>query len=170
MLEHLQAGDIDWAYSPCRCPPMVSWSARCSTNLSWWPCRSSTSCASRKSIKPTDLNGETLLLLEDGHCLRDQALDVCARAQLHEKQDFRATSLETLRQMVASGGGITLLPLLASSGAYGNARGVVDRALCEAGCRCATSAPCGARLRRAASRIEAVCEIIAETAGKQVDA
>jgi LysR family hydrogen peroxide-inducible transcriptional activator len=43
---------------------------------------------------------------------------------MHEKQDFRATSLETLRQMVASGVGITLLPELAGRGAYGNARGV----------------------------------------------
>ena len=43
---------------------------------------------------------------------------------MHEKQDFRATSLETLRQMVAAGVGITLLPELAGRGAYGNARGV----------------------------------------------
>ena len=78
----------------------------------------------RKSIKLEDLRDETLLLLEDGHCLRDQALDICAGADLHEKQDFRATSLETLRQMVASGVGITLLPELAGRGAYGAARGV----------------------------------------------
>ncbi len=54
-------------------------------------------------VRIDDLNGETLLLLEDGHCLRDQALDVCNRLGVHEKQDFRATSLETLRQMVAAG-------------------------------------------------------------------
>ena len=83
--------------------------------------------AQRKAIKVADLSQETLLLLEDGHCLRDQALDICATTDVHEKQDFRATSLETLRQMVASGVGITLLPELASRGAYGNARGVVSR-------------------------------------------
>jgi LysR family hydrogen peroxide-inducible transcriptional activator len=66
-----------------------------------------------------------MLLLEDGHCLRDQALEICAGTSLHEKQDFRATSLETLRQMVAAGVGITLLPELAGRGAYGAARGVV---------------------------------------------
>jgi len=71
-----------------------------------------------------DLAHETLLLLEDGHCLREQALDICASTDVHEKQNFRATSLETLRQMVASGVGITLLPELAGRGAYGNARGV----------------------------------------------
>jgi LysR family hydrogen peroxide-inducible transcriptional activator len=80
--------------------------------------------AQRSSIKVDDLAHETLLLLEDGHCLRDQALDICSGADVHEKQDFRATSLETLRQMVASGVGITLLPELAGRGAYGNARGV----------------------------------------------
>jgi LysR family hydrogen peroxide-inducible transcriptional activator len=80
--------------------------------------------AQRGSIKVDDLSHETLLLLEDGHCLRDQALDICSSTDVHEKQDFRATSLETLRQMVAAGVGITLLPEFASRGAYGNARGV----------------------------------------------
>jgi LysR family hydrogen peroxide-inducible transcriptional activator len=83
--------------------------------------------AQRNSIRLEDLNHETLLLLEDGHCLRDQALDICSGSDVHEKQDFRATSLETLRQMVAAGVGITLLPELAGRGAYGNARGVAIR-------------------------------------------
>jgi LysR family hydrogen peroxide-inducible transcriptional activator len=59
------------------------------------------------------LSGETLLLLEDGHCLRDQALEVCSRVGLSDEQDYRATSLETLRQMVAANAGITLMPELA---------------------------------------------------------
>ena len=67
-------------------------------------------------MKIDDLNGETLLLLEDGHCLRDQALDVCSRIDVKESEDYRATSLETLRQMVAAGLGITLLPELATRG------------------------------------------------------
>jgi LysR family hydrogen peroxide-inducible transcriptional activator len=83
--------------------------------------------STRSTIRIADLSDETLLLLEDGHCLRDQALDICANADVHEKQDFRATSLETLRQMVASGVGITLLPELAGRGAYGAARGVTIR-------------------------------------------
>ena len=68
--------------------------------------------AQRNSIRVDDLSHETLLLLEDGHCLRDQALDICSSADVHEKQDFRATSLETMRQMVAAGVGVTLLPAL----------------------------------------------------------
>jgi LysR family hydrogen peroxide-inducible transcriptional activator len=83
--------------------------------------------ARQASVRLSDLENESLLLLEEGHCLRDQALEVCNRISVHERQDFRATSLETLRQMVATGAGITLMPALASGGAYGNARGVVIR-------------------------------------------
>ncbi len=61
------------------------------------------------------LEGEPVLLLEDGHCLREQALSVCRMASATERGGFRATSLETLRQMVAAGVGITLLPELAVS-------------------------------------------------------
>lgn len=59
------------------------------------------------------LSGEHLLLLEEGHCLRDQALSVCRLSGADERSGFRATSLETLRQMVAAGVGVTLLPELA---------------------------------------------------------
>jgi len=69
--------------------------------------------AKRKSINQNEIKGEHLLLLEDGHCLRSQALEVCSMIGASEQQDFRATSLETLRQMVASGIGITLIPKLA---------------------------------------------------------
>ena len=69
--------------------------------------------ASSKPLTMRDLANESLLLLEDGHCLRDQALDVCHLAGAGEKTGFRATSLETLRQMVAANVGITLLPVLA---------------------------------------------------------
>lgn len=69
--------------------------------------------AKRRSLTIDDLESESLLLLEDGHCLRDQALDVCQLAGASERDGFRATSLETLRQMVAANVGITLLPQLA---------------------------------------------------------
>jgi LysR family hydrogen peroxide-inducible transcriptional activator len=69
---------------------------------------------SAKELHLKDLNHDNLLLLEEGHCLRDQALELCRRkSNLKEKTNYRATSLETLRHMVASGAGITLLPLLA---------------------------------------------------------
>ncbi len=69
--------------------------------------------ASHPRLKLADIADEHLLLLEEGHCLRDQALSVCQLAGAGEKEGFRATSLETLRQMVAAGVGITLLPMLA---------------------------------------------------------
>jgi LysR family hydrogen peroxide-inducible transcriptional activator len=69
--------------------------------------------AGATGLRLAQLSREHLLLLEDGHCLRDQALEVCALAGAGEKEGFRATSLETLRQMVSAGVGITLLPMLA---------------------------------------------------------
>ena len=66
----------------------------------------------KKEISLTDLNGNELLLLDEGHCLREHALDVCALAGANERVDFHATSMETLRQMVAANVGITLMPML----------------------------------------------------------
>jgi LysR family hydrogen peroxide-inducible transcriptional activator len=69
--------------------------------------------ADKPEVDQQELQGETLLLLEDGHCLRGQALQICQAAGIDEEQDVRATSLETLRQMVRAGTGITLMPHLA---------------------------------------------------------
>ncbi len=67
----------------------------------------------RGTVSTSVLAGDNVLLLEEGHCLRDQALSVCQLAGAEERSGFRATSLETLRQMVAAGVGVTLLPELA---------------------------------------------------------
>ena len=69
--------------------------------------------AEQASVALADLRDEQVLLLEDGHCLRDQALDVCHTHRAVENTNFSATSIETLRQMVAAGAGITLMPKLA---------------------------------------------------------
>ncbi len=68
--------------------------------------------ARRAQLSLDALDNLQLLLLEEGHCLRDQALDVCRLSGASETGGFRATSLETLRHMVAAGVGITLLPAL----------------------------------------------------------
>jgi len=115
--------------------------------------------AARARIRADDLQGETLLLLEDGHCLRDQALAVCSRSGAHEKQDFRATSIETLRQMVAAGVGVTLLPELASVGGYGATRGLIVRPFANP----VPTRTIGAIWRKSTARaaaIEAVCDQI----------
>jgi LysR family hydrogen peroxide-inducible transcriptional activator len=69
--------------------------------------------AKRKQLELSDLAEQDLMLLDEGHCLREQALSVCQLAGIGENPTFRASSLETLRQMVASGLGITLMPELA---------------------------------------------------------
>jgi LysR family transcriptional regulator, hydrogen peroxide-inducible genes activator len=66
----------------------------------------------KKPATAAALQGATVLLLEDGHCLRDQTLGLCARAGASEV-GFRATSLATLVQMVSTSDGVTLLPSLA---------------------------------------------------------
>ncbi len=67
--------------------------------------------ARKRTIAPEDLDGETVLLLDDGHCLRGQALSYCSSTHASEAS-FRATSLSTLASMVSSGAGVTLLPSL----------------------------------------------------------
>jgi LysR family hydrogen peroxide-inducible transcriptional activator len=119
--------------------------------------------AARDTVRLADLKDETLLLLEEGHCLRDQALEVCSRVAVRDQQDFRATSLETLRQMVATGAGVTLLPELAGRGAYRSAKGVALRPFA----RPAPVRQIGALWRKTSARravIDALCDLIAEHA------
>lgn len=66
--------------------------------------------AKKKSLFIDDLKDENLLLLGEGHCFRDQALEACRFSGAHLKSGFQATSLETLKHMVAAGAGVTLFP------------------------------------------------------------
>jgi len=70
--------------------------------------------AKKAKVSLDALSQENLLLLEEGHCLREQALAVCG-GQGNKNEEVRATSLETLRQMVGLGIGVTLLPILAGA-------------------------------------------------------
>ncbi|WP_019867480.1 LysR substrate-binding domain-containing protein [Methylovulum miyakonense] len=69
--------------------------------------------AINKVIDPADLADQELLLLDEGHCLRGHALQICQTYHADEQQDVRATGLETLRQMVRAGTGITFMPSIA---------------------------------------------------------
>jgi LysR family transcriptional regulator, hydrogen peroxide-inducible genes activator len=163
MLERLHAGDLDVGILalPVEMPGLESRELYREPFLVALPERHR--LAAHDTVRIADLKGETLLLLEDGHCLRDQALEVCSRVGVREQQDFRATSLETLRQMVATGAGITLLPELAGRGAYRSARGVVLRPFA----RPAPVRHIGALWRRSSARraaIDALCKLIAEHA------
>ncbi len=110
--------------------------------------------AQKATIKLPDLKGHTLLLLEDGHCLRDQALEVCSRVDVREAEDFRATSLETLRQMVVAGLGITLLPEFAVESPFGSQRGLAIRQFAKP----APMRQVGAVWRKSTTRLAAIRE------------
>lgn len=74
--------------------------------------------AKKKIVDAMAIDPQSLLLLADGHCLRDQALELCRQADLDDGTlaDMRATSLQTLLHMTAAGYGLTLLPALALAG------------------------------------------------------
>ena len=80
--------------------------------------------AGRDKVAPDDVDPEALLLLADGHCLRDQAIALCGRGAAGGRaagSDISATSLETLFQLAAAGYGVTLAPRLAIEGRRGAA-------------------------------------------------
>lgn len=122
--------------------------------------------ARRKRIPVDALPADDLLLLQDGHCLRDQALDVCGIGNDVASQKMAATSLETLRQMVAAGQGITLLPELCvgpPSGASANGRTEIRRFQNPEPTR-----QVAAIWRKSSVRtqvIEKVCDLVVDTLG-----
>lgn len=65
-----------------------------------------------KTISIKTLQPDHILLLSEGHCLREQALEACKLSHSTENTGFRAASLETVRQLVAANYGVTLLPAL----------------------------------------------------------
>ena len=96
--------------SRCRCAATTSRCWRCSARPSSWRCPGP--CAGRarpRSARQTSAD-ENVLLLEEGHCMREQALAMCGGQPSDEREELKATSIETLRQMVAAGVGCTLLP------------------------------------------------------------
>jgi LysR family transcriptional regulator, hydrogen peroxide-inducible genes activator len=122
--------------------------------------------ADKSTIKVADLKGQTLLLLEDGHCLRDQALEVCSRVDVREAEDFRATSLETLRQMVVAGLGLTLLPELAVESPFGSQRGLTIRQFSKP----VPTRTVGAVWRKSSTRaaaIAAICDVVDDVMAKK---
>ena len=85
------------------------------TSPSWWRCRAATSWPG-VLVDPDELKQQTMLLLGSGHCFRDHVLGVCpelsrfSQAADGIQKTFEGSSLETIRHMVASGVGITVLP------------------------------------------------------------
>lgn len=113
LLEKLEAGKLDCALLalPVTHPGIEAQPIFSEPFL--FACPPSHPLAQKKRLNLSDLDGHNLLLLDEGHCLREQALAVCRRIGAKESDNFRATSLETLRQMVAAGTAATLIPRLA---------------------------------------------------------
>jgi len=84
--------------------------------------------ATQTDLKTEDLQGEDLLLLEDGHCLREHALEACKLRDNQISVPYQATSLSTIVQMVANGIGITLLPEMAVDAGITSGTDLITRA------------------------------------------
>lgn len=94
--------------------------------------------AAKDAVDPADLNSEQLLLLGEGHCFRDQVLTTCPNLQHHGEQTANnvrtaaeGSSLETLRHMVASGLGLTILPVSAAESSLYTSDVLVTRPFTE---------------------------------------
>ncbi|MBK8161262.1 MAG: hydrogen peroxide-inducible genes activator [Rhodospirillaceae bacterium] len=94
-------------------------------------CRSDDPLAKTASLELNALPDERLLLLDEGHCLREHALAACRLEPSRHRDDFRATSLPTLVQMVANNLGVTLLPKMAVDSGLLAGTGLVARPLAE---------------------------------------
>ncbi len=115
LVTQLEAGRLDLLLLalPCACGEAETWPVATDPFLAALP--ADHRLAARDRVPVAALGAERLLLLEDGHCLRQHALDACGlpRAMTTGEDDFAATSLHTLVQMVAGGLGVTLLPRIA---------------------------------------------------------
>ena len=82
-----------------------------------------------RSIAPSAIDESRLLLLEDGHCLKDHALAACNRPELRAEAAMMGTSLHTLVQMVDNGLGVTMIPQMALDAGILQGTGVIARPL-----------------------------------------
>ncbi len=127
LLDGLEGGRLDLLLValPCDCGEAETLSiAEDPFTIALPPGHPLAACA---EVPPAALRGERLMLLEDGHCLRDHVLSAVGPAGSPGAQDFAATSLHTLVQMVAGGLGVTLLPRLAVAGGVAAGSGVAVR-------------------------------------------
>ena len=115
LLTALDAGQLDVAFVALPVPGDVTAAPIAREHFLLAAKRGAPLLAKRGRLTERDLDDQTVLLLEDGHCLRDQALAVCERGRAVESMEVRGTSLPTLVQMVAGGLGMTLLPEAAAA-------------------------------------------------------
>jgi LysR family hydrogen peroxide-inducible transcriptional activator len=92
-------------------------------------CPRAHSLAARDAVGPADLAEAPLLLLEDGHCLREHAIQACGLAGRGGRETFQGTSLRSLVAMVSNGLGVTLAPAMALDSEVSGEAGLVARPL-----------------------------------------
>lgn len=85
--------------------------------------------ARKKSLAVQELADDAILLLEEGNCMRDQTLQLCRGTQPSDPEGYRASSIESLRQMVSAGMGCTFLPKLSTIGPFAAASPIAIRPL-----------------------------------------
>jgi LysR family hydrogen peroxide-inducible transcriptional activator len=85
--------------------------------------------ARKKSLTVTDLADDAILLLEEGNCMRDQTLNLCRGSRPIDPEGYRASSIESLRQMVSAGMGCTFLPKLSTIGPFATSTPIAIRPL-----------------------------------------
>lgn len=112
LVEMLRGGEIDAAYVALPVPDEILMSQDLFEDVCYLAVPEGHELSSLKEVKIDDIANREILLLEDGHCLRGQALEFCSTVAIGE-YDFRATSLETLRLMVKAGTGVTIFPEMA---------------------------------------------------------
>lgn len=113
LIELLRKGDLDGVIAS----PTFDAANLTKQNLYFEPFRlllpKAHTLAEKKHISTRDLDASSMVLLEDGHCLKDQSVEICASNKRGVTKNFHATSLETLKQLVAAGQGYTFIPELA---------------------------------------------------------
>ncbi|CAA7625097.1 hydrogen peroxide-inducible genes activator [Magnetospirillum sp. UT-4] len=162
-LERLGTGDLDMALLALPYPMPGLETVEVGEDPFVFACPPGHPLAARDSISGADLADADLLLLEEGHCLREHALAACSLPGPSRGEGILATSLPTLVQMVANGLGVTLLPGMAVATNILAGTGVVTRTLADGGSRtigCAwrPSSPRKAEFRVLADFLRRACK------------
>ncbi len=127
LLERLRAGDLDLALFALPYDTGELTVRRLFKDEFWFVARADDPLASAKEVAVRDLRAGQVVLLEEGHCLRDHAIAACGARAANAESLVEATSLHTLLQMVEGGMGVTLLPEMTLKAGILNGTGLVAR-------------------------------------------
>lgn len=133
LIDSLLSGELDVAILAT--PPLEDTLAAIElyTEPFWLVFPSSHELKNSTNVRMKDVEQDDILLLTEGHCFRDQALSICRPSHRKRRQSLRATSLETLINLVASGEGITLVPALAMRNGEAAETGLMSHKLIDKG-------------------------------------